>query len=103
MDKFSFPCFRLMYHIKQMAGPTRCQEMGFPASSQSLSQQATLYSMVQKTAPGELGDDNQSEVCTKSPERQDPHHKISDGAPPEELPRQCACSYFGIVPGLSAL
>ena len=95
MDKFSSPGFRHMYHIKQMAGPTRYQDLGFPASSQSLLQQATIFSMVHRTAPGELGEDNQSEVYTKSPRRQDPYPKISDSAPPEELLGQCACSYFG--------
>ena len=31
-----------------------------------------------------------TEVCTKSPGRQDFYAKISDSAPPEELPEQCA-------------
>ena len=31
-----------------------------------------------------------TEVCTKSPGGQDSYAKISDNAPPEELPEQCA-------------
>ena len=44
-----------------------------------------------------------TEVCTKSPGRQDSYAKISDGAPPEELLGQCAWTYFGVVPGLIAV
>ena len=44
-----------------------------------------------------------AEVCTKSAGRQDSEAKVSDSAPLEELPGQCAWSSFGTVPGLSAV
>ena len=67
MDKFPSPGLRLMYHTKQMAGPIRCQDLGFPASSQSFFQQVTLFSTVYKTAPGGLGENNQCILRRSAP------------------------------------